>query len=33
MAQPPGKGTLAEPLEANKGPKTRIDALIFLTRS
>ena len=33
IAQPPGSGTFADPLEANKGPKIRIEALICLTSS
>ena len=33
MAQPPGRGTFAEPFDANNGPKTRIEALICLTKS
>jgi hypothetical protein len=33
MEHPPGKDTLAFLSLATRGPKTRIDALIFLTRS
>ena len=33
MEHPPGRLTLAIRYLANKGPKTRIDALIFLTIS
>ena len=33
MAQPPGNGTFAVPLETNNGPNTSIDARICLTRS
>ena len=33
MAHPPGRGTFAVPFDANKGPNTRIEALICLTKS
>ena len=33
MAHPPGSETSAQPYFANKGPKIKKDALIFLTKS